>query len=336
MRPHSPMTTSPPAVIDIQSKSSLQDETNTGHLTLPAIITDKALFVHPTLDVQSKRPIIEVNDKRSKSNIHRINQSRMSGTLTVVPVIINASGVYPDTWKHNCWWCSHKFKSKPVGCPVKFTRKTNSYHMRGFFCSCNCAKAWGCRNLPTHEKNNVGTLMVHLAIKMAKANKVEFDLTEFHANTITAPHYSNIITFGGHLTIQQFRKQHCLGTTLVSIPQTTTGIQLIPLGYNVFKLDNSQSIHVSRPTHVTSSSKVRQKKPIKNVNKAVLKRTKQTRKTQCFAMREPKPMKSRNVYQVSKSVRDTQNTERLAMHKKVRVVPVTQKSIGSMMNLKYT
>ena len=41
-----------------------------------------------------------------------------------------------------CWWCAHGFKGKPKGLPVHCKEIKNTYTLRGFFCSWQCALAY--------------------------------------------------------------------------------------------------------------------------------------------------------------------------------------------------
>ena len=291
-------------------------------------------YAHPTFDIQSKRRIVGINDKRSIHTTQRICQSRMTGEVNTIPVQLIGTNLYPDEWKHNCWWCCHTFKSKPVGCPVKYTKHNNTYCMRGYFCSRNCAKAWGLKNLSNSERNSLGMLMTHIAFGIAKANKIKFDIDTFHKDTIRAPHYTNLKVFGGNLTIKAFRTQHCKPTCLVSIPQNVKGIKLIPMGYDVFKLDNTETILLPHPNTTPKPRPKKETKNVKNTSKSTQSKCK--RKSASYTTKDPSPMKTRTMFHVTKSVRATQESERLVMHKKAKTIPSSQTSIGSMMNLKFT
>ena len=275
------------------------------------------IHVHPTLDVQSRRPIIKINDRKSINNLQRIVQSRMKGTMARLPICLNGTKRYPGQWNHNCWWCCHPFKTRPVGCPVRYTQKTNTFHLKGFFCSYNCAKAWGHLYLSQKERDCIGIHILGIVMKTARANKVKFDVDAFKSQSKMAPDKSTLKSFGGCLTIGQFRTQYCKQTQLIVVPQAS-GIQFIPLGYNLYEVDKLPSQSSKQPRRIHKE---------KNVNKSI----KRKRGSQSCS----NPVKKRSIYSMTQEFKNTQSMERLAMQKRNTTVRSSQTSIGSMMNLKF-
>ena len=71
----------------------------------------------------------------------------------VSPIILEDSegeNVY-DEYKGSCWWCTYEWDGKFVGCPYSISKSDNSIKLEGFFCSWNCAQAYG-------EKNDTGNV----------------------------------------------------------------------------------------------------------------------------------------------------------------------------------
>ena len=99
-----------------------------------------------------------------------------------------------------CWWCVHK-ASVYVGCPVKLIRGPKSSEMccRGYFCSYQCALAWGVDN----SYKNVRSL-----VYLVSRRNYDSD-----GDVKAAPKRELLQLFGGHLTIEQFR------STTESIPK---------------------------------------------------------------------------------------------------------------------
>lgn len=52
-----------------------------------------------------------------------------------------ALGGWPERTDLHCWWCLHKFDTRPFPCPVSVD-SMGVYRVRGVFCGPSCAKAW--------------------------------------------------------------------------------------------------------------------------------------------------------------------------------------------------
>lgn len=174
--------------------------------------------------VTSKYRFVPVNDTKSKLSILLANIQRHTGELLTTPKFLQSSNkqAFPTTWDHNCWWCCHKFKTCPVGLPIRFDKSTNSYHMHGMFCSYNCACAYA---ISTDRVETSRPLLFRMLMKEYKDVK---------KSTIEpAPHYTTLATFGGPLTIDAFRQQHCRSTRIITQPMESV---CVPFGYNVYKM----------------------------------------------------------------------------------------------------
>lgn len=120
---------------------------------------------------------------------------------------------FPETYSGNCWWDSHPFSSKPVGCPVQRDDKRNIYWLEGIFCSWNCAHAYGNHYLPQQKSALCPVWIRHLIREMAKA---QVSLTEAERSAMrnnlapsAAPHWCLLKSFGGVMDIETFRDIHC-------------------------------------------------------------------------------------------------------------------------------
>lgn len=138
--------------------------------------------------------------------------------------------------KYKCFWCKHFFNSQPIGCPIKYNSKkavkkyfskitkeiytikesisinkgeqninddsieinpTFYYDSDGIFCSFNCCKSWILDN--KHVRLYDHSLML--------INKIYNEITENKNEIIiAAPHWRLLTDFGGHLNINDFRK----------------------------------------------------------------------------------------------------------------------------------
>lgn len=140
----------------------------------------------------------------------------------------------------NCYWCKHPFSSRVLGCPIEYkcsmiykkyyseitknnyclqeslTEKQNSlnkncmeneefhidfmkngyYITDGIFCSFNCCVAF----IEDNSNNSLYSKSLSLL------NKLYFQLFEMEQRIVPAPNWRLLKSFGGTLSIQDFRK----------------------------------------------------------------------------------------------------------------------------------
>lgn len=98
------------------------------------------------------------------------------------------------TW---CWWCCHPFESPPLGMPLSYDARADTFDVYGAFCSFPCMKAY---NHNEHSANKMSqySLISLLISKTCKGNVVGGEVT-------CAPPRQMLNVFGGPLTIQEFR-----------------------------------------------------------------------------------------------------------------------------------
>tara|TARA_B100001115_G_scaffold184555_1_gene187551 strand:+ start:1199 stop:1846 length:648 start_codon:yes stop_codon:yes gene_type:complete len=96
-----------------------------------------------------------------------------------------------------CHWCKHNCLYSPIGCPIKYTNTPKKYYtVDGVFCSFNCCLAYINDNKHKSLYDN-STQLLHRMYK---------DLNEIEIEINGAPNWRLLDTFGGHLTINEFRK----------------------------------------------------------------------------------------------------------------------------------
>jgi hypothetical protein len=119
----------------------------------------------------------------------------------------NKNNEWPMSTSICCYWCCHDFKNPPVGIPIKYNSIKDEFELFGCFCSLECAAAY---NFKTHnnvdemwERNNL------LNFLNKKINK--------NSNIIKcAPDKLTLKMFGGHFTIEEFRK-YTTGDKIINI-----------------------------------------------------------------------------------------------------------------------
>lgn len=115
--------------------------------------------------------------------------------------------IWPSSTSIHCWHCCHPFSTMPIGLPIKLI-PTGTYSERhelykflvyGVFCSPSCALAYSCdhtNSVPVVDRLGVKQLLVLMMKRLTGSKTI----------TLTpAPSRLVLSTFGGDMTIEQFR-----------------------------------------------------------------------------------------------------------------------------------
>jgi hypothetical protein len=97
-----------------------------------------------------------------------------------------------------CWHCKHHFSKHPLSIPLKFLAKQDKFESEGVFCSFNCILAY-IREYPLNKYRESGGLLCMLYHKI-------FDKRIRLTDITPAPNWRLLMTFGGPLSIEEFRK----------------------------------------------------------------------------------------------------------------------------------
>jgi hypothetical protein len=137
--------------------------------------------------------------------------------------------------RYHCYWCSHPFETRPLGCPIKYvpsqaekkyhshisrdsytikenitekrrllTRNNDQislkvgeyYETDGVFCSFNCCQSWINDNKHDRTYDLSSTLLIKMYNNMMGTKTVVIS---------PAPHWRLLEQYGGHLNIIKFR-----------------------------------------------------------------------------------------------------------------------------------
>lgn len=122
----------------------------------------------------------------------------LSSNVKNVYNIKTADLVNPLDSNIHCYWCCHSFKEKPIGLPISY--KDNIFSTIGHFCSPECACAYN------FDSNNLYddvwyryTLLNYMCSLLWNDSNI---------NIKRAPSRYILNTFGGPLTIDEFRKNN--------------------------------------------------------------------------------------------------------------------------------
>ena len=101
----------------------------------------------------------------------------------------------PDAGKSVCWHCCHAIDREPIPFPYKWDEKRNTFDVCGYFCSFPCMNAYNRDRGRLHTRRNCGMAIFQL-YKQVTGKKVP---------PPSAPPRNLLETFGGHMTIDEFR-----------------------------------------------------------------------------------------------------------------------------------
>ena len=116
-----------------------------------------------------------------------------------------------------CWWCCHGFEGPVLHMPFKWDSRSNKFETMGAFCSWGCMKAF---NLDRNGVNHGGIVAQNILVM--KKQMCGGSVTPICA----APSRYALKEFGGHLTIEQFRKIGESTGTVVNLPDEMVKFQV--------------------------------------------------------------------------------------------------------------
>lgn len=168
-----------------------------------------------------------------------LDEAKKMKKCIVTMLSITDGQFIPEKTHVHCWWCKHNFENMPMSCPIRYvpnqvekqymseitkdsynirenieikhnkeefssTEKINYvfydknyYETDGIFCSFNCVLAY-------IDDNKINTLYKNSKHLL---KKIYFDLFEtIPENLKPAPSWKLLKTFGGHLSIADYRK----------------------------------------------------------------------------------------------------------------------------------
>lgn len=132
---------------------------------------------------------------------------------------LSATCVYQDwrpTSDYYCWYCCHPFFTVPIYIPVSRDPRTLVFHLSGNFCSWNCAKAYQFYREGFSEKGVASYLPVfafitshrprYCSVPVNRKHPYDCPCIQLFHGIKLPPRKEMITTFGGSLTIQEFRQ----------------------------------------------------------------------------------------------------------------------------------
>ena len=197
------------------------------------------------LDIsKNKRQIDIILNNKYNSSSNKLN------VLTHLGVNLNNSNWITST-KIACLWCCHSFTNTPWGIPYKFIN--NKFQLFGNFCMSNCALAY----LLQYYKYDDSFWE-----KISLLNLLYFKVYGEYKTIMPSIDKMALTTFGGTLTIDDYRNLNNEKTYNIQFPPCNT---IIPMLEEIYKKSNLNNTFIP-----VDKSKIN----ILNINELKLKRNK--------------------------------------------------------------
>jgi len=153
-------------------------------------IEDKLLTYNPTLSI----PKGIQSETTSKAFI--IDYKKSKDNQRVKYNLDQFNNEWPSNTHIHCWWCCHSFNNQPIGLPIKYNNKV--FEVYGCFCSVECSAAYNFNTYFRRDQCLERYSLINLLYNITHTTK--------HKKVTSAPPRETLNIFGGHLTIDEFRR----------------------------------------------------------------------------------------------------------------------------------
>jgi hypothetical protein len=209
------------------------------NITIDSLLKDDDNDDTSSLNLQSDSEVEISNHKTVSKKKNKINKEEIGTTMfldqnkTKVLLRINmydevSNKQLPIYTDKPCWWCREKFKTSPLGLPLRYFAKDNNtkikkevtkhlnisnidpkdfdfFETEGLFCSFPCCKAYILDQNDIRYQKSVTLLSL-----------LYFRLYGEIININSAPSWKVIDKWGGHLSIEEFRDSFCKVTYIIT------------------------------------------------------------------------------------------------------------------------
>ena len=154
-----------------------------------------------------------------------------------------------DIW---CYHCCHSFSTCPLGLPFHYDKKRCVYKVHGVFCSIECMKTYNL--IKNDSAKNIRFVYINqMANDIYSTNSINF-----------APFREELQVFGGHLSIDQFRKQSSKRPKMLYIPPMEPHNEKVSSSNNfsIVHCEAAKTYTKNRPSN--EAIKLTRAKPLQN------------------------------------------------------------------------
>jgi hypothetical protein len=171
-------------------------------------------------------PVSDLLHEKSKRAYYFLDSRKIQNKFWGVMIDVTLNGPLPNSIQKPCWWCRHKFSSKPIGCPLKYhphktsgiekerfdekmksadfpTTTNDFFETEGCFCSFPCCKAFilDQKNCVKYKESITLLYLLFSILHSSDKKQANRKIEEFPV----APSWKLLKDYGGHLTIEEWR-----------------------------------------------------------------------------------------------------------------------------------
>jgi hypothetical protein len=175
---------------DSEKTAKLMVQEDDANMTFEPMMEDDS-YSHVT--VPKKNEVIKVEKikpKIERTNVHKVLSKFIDATKEE----------WPEKTDILCWWCCHSFDTIPIPCPIEYDEIRERYKVNGVFCSWSCSAA--------HSIKEYSSLALIYQLKN--------ELCGYSENIIVSPPKYCLKSFGGYMTIKDYRLLDKTKTLLIS------------------------------------------------------------------------------------------------------------------------
>ena len=173
-------------------KFKIEDSEKTAKLMVQDSINSSVIF----------EPLME-NEINTDQQSTKVTKTRVERT-NIHKILIKFTNGIKNTWPENtdilCWWCAHPFDTVPLPCPIEYDDIRERYKVNGIFCSWPCVAAYSIREYSS----------------LSYVYQMRNELSPTDENIVIAPPKQCLKSFGGYMTIKDFRALDKSKTLLIS------------------------------------------------------------------------------------------------------------------------
>lgn len=201
----------------------------------------QTLLTQGNIEEISDIPVSELLYEKSKRAYYFLDTRKIQNKFWVIMIDVTLNGPLPSSIQKPCWWCRHKFGTKPIGCPLRYhphkktgiekerfedkmknadlpTTTNDFFETEGCFCSFPCCKAFILDQKGSVKYKESLTLLSLLfsilystdtrpvgVFAIGKNKTEDTTKTEDKYDFPAAPSWKLLKDYGGHLTIEEWR-----------------------------------------------------------------------------------------------------------------------------------
>jgi len=174
-----------------------------------------------------------------KDKCYRVKEIQPTPVVTIKKPELPRGPQVRERRGTHCWWCVHPFHTaETYHMPFKYDNLRDRFTTTGEFCSWECMKAYAIY-MSTSRSGEIQSFIAQMRLKVF-GKYVPFK---------AAPKRQALKIFGGHLTIEEFRK-----SSTQSVP--------VYLPYESYITPLTETVKIDQPAEAGEALKLKRTKPL--------------------------------------------------------------------------